>query len=80
MKKEKIVTLISIPIKARDEVIGVMRLYYGNKREFTDDYIMLVNALANQGGLAIQNASLYLMLQEDKKNLEEEIWSHKQWF
>jgi hypothetical protein len=37
-------------------------------------------ALAHQGGLAIQNASMYLKLQEDKKDLEEEIWSHRAWF
>jgi len=31
------------------------------------------------GGLAIQNASMYLKLQEDKKSLEEDIWSHRSW-
>jgi hypothetical protein len=41
---------------------------------------MLVNAIAHQGGLAIQNASMHMMLQEDKKSLEKEIWSHRMWF
>lgn len=80
MKKEGIVSMASVPIKVRDEVIGVMRLYSGAKREFSEDTLMFVNAVSNQGGLAINNASMYLMLQEDKKSLEEEIWSHKQWF
>jgi len=39
-----------------------------------------MNALAAQGGVAIQNASMYLRLQEDKKSLEQDIWSYRSWF
>jgi hypothetical protein len=42
--------------------------------------VILLEALAHQGGIAIQNASMYLMLQDDMKNLEEEIWTHRAWF
>ncbi|HSO18642.1 MAG TPA: GAF domain-containing protein [Desulfosarcina sp.] len=80
MKKEGIVSMIVTPILARDKVIGVMRLYSGVRRKFPSDLMVMVDALAHQGGLAIQNASMYLKLQEDKKNLEEEIWSHRAWF
>ncbi len=79
-RNEGIVSILSIPIHARDDVIGVMRLYSGVKREFTEDDIMLAVALAHQGGLAIQNASMYLSLQEDKQDLEQDIWSHRSWF
>jgi hypothetical protein len=41
---------------------------------------MLVNALAQTGGLAIQNASMYLALQNDMQDLKEDIWSHRSWF
>jgi len=78
--KEGIHSMLVVPIKARDEVIGVMRLYCAVKREFPQDLITMVQALAHQGGLAIRNASLYLSLQEDKKSLEEDIWSHRLWF
>ena len=37
-------------------------------------------ALAYLGGLAIQNASLYLMCQTDIKDLKDELWSHRSWF
>ncbi len=79
-KAEGIVSILSVPVNARDEVIGVLRLYSDVPRDFDDNDIMLATAMAHQGGLAIQNASMYLMLQEDKKNLEEEIWSHRLWF
>jgi GAF domain-containing protein len=80
MKSEGIVSMIVTPILARDQVIGVMRLYSSVQREFPSDFMVMVEALAHQGGLAIQNASMYLKLQEDKKNLEEDIWSHRSWF
>jgi GAF domain-containing protein len=79
-KEEGIVTILSVPIKTKEKVIGVLRLYSGVKRNFTRDEIMLVTALAYLGGLAIQNASLYLMSQTDIKDLKDELWSHRSWF
>jgi GAF domain-containing protein len=80
MKSEGVASMIVTPILARDQVIGVMRLYSDEQREFPSDFMVMVEALAHQGGLAIQNASMYLKLQEDKKSLEEDIWSHRSWF
>lgn len=83
-KKEKqeegIASLLSVPIKTREEVIGILRLYSGTRRAFTEDEILLVTALANLGGLAIQNAGLYLMLQSDLKEMKEASWTYKCWF
>jgi len=80
IKAEGIVSMITTPIWARDRIIGLMRLYSAVKREFPPDFMVLVEALAHQGGLAIQNASMFLELQEAKKSLEEDIWSHRSWF
>ncbi len=80
MEAEGIVSMLCVPVRSRDEVIGVMRLCAGEERRFPKDLVLLVEALAHQGGIAITNASMYLALQEDKKNLEEEIWSHRVWF
>jgi len=79
-KEEGIRSTLCVPIKAKEEVIGVLRLYSGVPREFTEDEIMLVSALAGMGGLAIQNASMYLMLQDDMDSMKEELWAHKSWF
>ena len=78
--KEGIASILCVPIKSKEEVIGVMKLYSDAVRKYPQDVIILVNALAHTGGLAIQNASMYLSLQEDKKSLEEDIWSHRSWF
>ena len=83
-KKEKeeegIASMLYVPIKSKEEVIGVLIVYSGRQREFTEDEILLVTALAYQGGLAISNACAYLVMQDDIKDLKENIWSHKSWF
>jgi GAF domain-containing protein len=79
-KEEGIVSILCVPIKAKEDVIGVLRLYSATRREFTEDEVLLVTALASLGGLAIQNASLYLMLQSDLKDMKEETWTYKSWF
>ena len=79
-KKEGIVTILAAPIKTKEQVIGVLRLYSSVARHFTPEEIKLVTALAYLGGLAIQNASMYLMCQTDMKDLKEELWSHRSWF
>jgi GAF domain-containing protein len=80
MAAEGILSMLCIPLKAKGDVLGVLRLYSGIEREFTKDEVMLVSALAHHGALAIQNASLYLMLKEDMKELKDDIWSHRSWF
>src|SRR3989339_722872 len=79
-QEEGIVTILAVPIKTREKVIGVLRLYTKAVRHFTAEEIKLVTALAYLGGLAIQNASLYLMCQTEMKDLQEELWSHRSWF
>ena len=80
MKKEGIVSILSVPIKTKDDVIGVLRLYSAVPREFTEDENLLITALTHQGGLAIQNATLYMMLKQDMDDLKEDMWSHRSWF
>lgn len=79
-KAEGIASMLYVPIKAKDDVIGVLIVYSGRQRTFTDDEIELVTALAYQGGLAINNACVYMVMQDDIKDLKENIWSHKSWF
>jgi GAF domain-containing protein len=79
-KEEGIVSMLYVPIKAKDSIIGVMLIYSGKERNFSEDEILLVTALAYQGGLAINNACIYMDMQDDIKDLRENIWSHKCWF
>jgi GAF domain-containing protein len=69
-----------VPIKAKDEVIGVMRFYTATERDFNEGEVMLAESVASLGGLAIQNASMYLMLKQDMQCLKDDMWSHRSWF
>jgi len=79
-KKEGIASILTVPIRIKDEIIGVMRYYSEKEREFSEGEVMLAEAVASLGGLAIHNASMYLMLQQDMQCLKEDIWSHRSWF
>lgn len=79
-EKEGIVSLLCTPVRSKADVIGVMVLCSGYERHWSDDEVIMVNALAHQGGLAIQNASMYLALECDMKDLKDEIWSHRSYF
>lgn len=79
-QKEGIVSLISAPIRSGNQVIGVLRVYFGASRDFYDDEIMMINAVAHQAGLAIRNTTCFLSLENEHKELKEDIWSHRSWF
>lgn len=68
-QEEGIVTILTVPVCVKHDVIGVLRLYFGALRRFYEDEIMMVEALGHQGGLAIQNANCYLRLQRDMKSV-----------
>lgn len=79
-KKEGIKSMVCVPMRSKDKIIGVMRLYSDCVRKYPQDFITVVEAIAHTGALAIQNASMYLVLKEDKKSLEDDIWSHRLYF
>ncbi len=57
-RKEGIASILSVPMKLRGQVIGVMRIYTGESRNFTDEDIYFVSAIANLGAIALENATL----------------------
>ncbi|MGB3211120.1 MAG: GAF domain-containing protein [Desulforhopalus sp.] len=79
-KAEGINSMVCVPIRSREKIIGVMRLFSECIRGYPQDFLTVMEAIAHTGALAIQNASMYLALQEDKKSLEEDIWSHRLYF
>ncbi len=58
-KKEGIASIISIPIILRGRIIGVFRLYTPVPCKFTQDDIQFLTAVAEQSGIAIENAKMY---------------------
>jgi len=80
MTREGISSMIMVPIQSKKEIIGMMNLFSAKQRKYPQQMIQMLKALANQGGLAIQNATMLLMLQEENKCLEEDSYSCRLWF
>jgi GAF domain-containing protein len=76
-KKEGIVSVLSVPIVFKDNVIGMLRLYDSKPREFTYREVEFITALAEQGGVAIENARYMEKVMKDHKKEVEELWD---WF
>ena len=57
--KEGIVSILAVPIRLRDDIIGQLRVYTGEPRRFSDDDIYFVQAVANLGAIALENTRLY---------------------
>jgi len=64
-KKEGIASILSVPMMLRGEVIGVVRVYTSKPYHFGEDDIYFVEAVANLGAIALENARLYEAVQKD---------------
>jgi GAF domain-containing protein len=65
LKQEGIASVLSVPVKLRDEVIGVLRVYSSRYRQFTDDDVEFANLAASFGAIALESAHYYSTLQQD---------------
>lgn len=59
-------SILCVPIRARDRILGVVQVLNRRGGPFTDGDQRLLEALAGMGGVAIENARLY-------ENLEQEV-------
>lgn len=66
--EEGIVSIASLPLIAHGRSIGVLRVYSGYKRTFSDTEMDFLQAVADLAALSIENARLY---EEMRKNYEE---------
>lgn len=58
-RKEGIQSILVVPIPIRGEINGILRLLTKKPRSFTPDEIDFVTALADQCGIAIENARIF---------------------
>jgi len=72
IKRERLSTMLCAGLRIKDKAIGTIHLYTGEPREFTKDEIMLIQSIANQAAMAIENAKLYEQSIE-KQRIEREL-------
>jgi len=69
-RKTGLASLLSVPLFAREKVIGTINLYTREQRAFTEDEIGFVKVVAGQAAIAIENARLMSETLEMKRTLE----------
>lgn len=69
-RKTGLVSLLSVPLFAREKVLGTINIYTREQRAFTDDEVDFVKVVAGQAATAIENARLMSETLEMKRTLE----------
>jgi GAF domain-containing protein len=80
--EEGICSIVSIPLNLRGHIIGVLRLYTAEPRDFSKKEICFVRAVADMGAIAIENARMYETIMKEYESLisdvhllaKEEFW------
>ena len=57
-REEGLTSLVAVPMRLKDRVIGVLNCYTTEERTFTAEEIQLLQGVANQAALAIENTRL----------------------
>jgi len=73
--EEGIKSILSVPITLKGNVIGVMRIYTAEFRDFSDDEITFISSLAEQAALAMENARMYQKLKGEYEELMGDIYT-----
>jgi GAF domain-containing protein len=76
-KREGIQSILSMPIVFKGNVIGVLRLYDSTPRDYSAEQLEFINALAEQGGIAIENARYVEHIKKEHEKEMQEVWD---WF
>ncbi len=69
-KKEGLCSMLAVPMIIKDKVIGVLNVYTTKEYEFKEEEIQILQSIANQAALAIENTRLLEELITTKEALE----------
>lgn len=69
-KKEGVVSMIGVPMMIKDRVIGVINSYTQREHNFSEEEIGILQAIANQAAVAIENTRLDQEILSAKEALE----------
>jgi GAF domain-containing protein len=72
--EEGIKSILSVPIALKGNIIGVMRIYTAEHRDFSDDEITFISSLAEQAALAMENSRLYQKLKGEYEELMGDLY------
>lgn len=74
--QEGIVSVASVPLIAHGRPIGVLRVYSGKKRRFSDEDMRFLVAVADLAALCIENARLFEQLRNKYEDTMNTLWGN----
>jgi len=69
-KKEKLVSMLSVPMMVRKRLIGAINCYTTTRYQFSKSQVDLLSAVANQAAVAIENTELLVKAKVAERELE----------
>ncbi len=72
--EEGIRSILSVPIALKGTVIGVLRIYTSELRDFSDDETTFLSSLAEQAALAMENARMFQKLKGEYEELMGDLY------
>jgi PAS domain S-box-containing protein len=69
-KSRALVSAVTVPIIAKDEVLGVVTVYSKQKHDFTPDEVDLLDLVGQQAAIALQNSRLYEEVKKQSAELQ----------
>ncbi len=69
-KKEKLCSLLCVPLAVKGKVIGVINCYTSRPHEFSDTEVEILTSMANQAAVAIENTELIVKSRVIQEELE----------
>jgi signal transduction protein with GAF and PtsI domain len=73
-RREGIVSVFCVPLIVHGETIGVLRVYSGQPRTFSEAEQEFLGVLASVAALAVENARLYQALKRDYEETMDALW------
>jgi len=73
-EEEGIKSILSVPIALKGVVMGVLRIYTSEHRDFSDDEITFISSLAEQAALAMENARMFQKLKGEYEELMGDLY------
>jgi CheY-like chemotaxis protein len=73
-RREGIASILSLPLIVRTKVIGALRVYTSEPRQFSDEEITFLYGFAEQAALAIENARSYEDVKDEYEAIRDDLW------
>lgn len=72
-EKEGVASILSMPMRLKQEIIGMLRVYTAKPYKFTREDMYYLGGVANLGAIALENARLYEAVDEDYDEFRKDI-------